>query len=181
MILDQKILRLLIDYDPTNGTFVWRNRHISFFKDQKQTASHNCAIWNSRFAGKPAGCVDSLGYLTIRINDVLYGAHRLAWVYMTGDWPPDEIDHIDCDRANNRWKNIRLAAHAENGRNLRKKKTNKSGFKGVHLHKQTGKWRARIQIDGRSIHLGLFNDPESAHEAYLDGAQKYHGRFSRAG
>ena len=97
--------------------------------------------------------------------------------------PPENgllTDHRDGDGLNNRRANLRLASKAENGRNSRMKSRNTSGFKGVHLHKETGKWRARISTGDKHVSLGLFATPEDAHAAYAKASAELHGEFSRA-
>lgn len=90
------------------------------------------------------------------------------------------IDHINGDGLDNRRGNLRQATKTENGRNSRMKSRNTSGFKGVHLHKETGKWRARISTGDRHVSLGLYNTPEEAHAAYVKASTEMHGEFSRA-
>lgn len=91
-----------------------------------------------------------------------------------------EVDHIDGNGLNNTRGNLRKATKTQNGQNSRKRINNTSGFKCVSLHKETGKWRARITIDGKSKSLGLFHTPEQAHDARVAAATKYRGEFGRA-
>jgi hypothetical protein len=91
------------------------------------------------------------------------------------------IDHRDCDSLNNSRSNLREATDTENARNQRRKSTNRSGFKGVNLHSQTGQWHARIATDGGRISLGLFNTAEEAAAAYARAARDLHGKFARIG
>jgi hypothetical protein len=99
-------------------------------------------------------------------------------------FPPKDgfvIDHIDGDGLNNRRENLRYATKAENGRNSRKKKNNTSGFKGVYLHRQSGRWQARISTGKPTQRsLGMFSTPEEAHEAYVKASAEMHGEFGRA-
>lgn len=90
----------------------------------------------------------------------------------TGDWPTDQIDHINGDKGDNRIANLREATNAENNRNTGAGQANTSGFKGVCWDKAKGKWRAQIEIDGRGAHLGYFTTPEAA---YVASAAKHHG------
>ncbi len=95
--------------------------------------------------------------------------------------PPGMLtDHRDGDGLNNRRDNLRVASKTQNGRNSRMKSRNTSGFKGVHLHKQSGKWRARISTGTRHVCLGLHETPEAAHAAYVKASAELHGEFSRA-
>jgi hypothetical protein len=106
-------------------------------------------------------------------------AHRLAWLWMIGEWPAEEIDHIDGNPLNNRWKNLRLATRGENQFNRGADYTNTSGYKGVTYHKQCRKWVARIGHKRKSYHLGLFETAKTAHAAYCEAAIRLHGEFAR--
>lgn len=176
--LSQETLKALLHYDPCTRVFIWKARDVWYFSDGAQTASHNQKIWNSKFAGKMTGSRNSHGYSTIRIFDKLYGAHRLAWLYMTGEMP-EEVDHINLRRDDNAWHNLRAATHVQNSRNCARKKNNKVGLKGVHVH-EPGKWRARIQHHGETICLGVYNCPAAAYFAYVVGSEIVHGEFARA-
>lgn len=152
-------LKEVISYDPETGIFTWKHR---------------------KARGGLAGHLDSNGYLTIRVDWILYGAHRLAWLYMTGSWPSGDIDHKDGDSANNRWANLRDATVSQNMANSKLSRGNTSGVKGVHWDKDNRKWRARIKVKYKSIHLGEFDCPAAAHFAYLVEADKQFGEFARA-
>lgn len=104
-------------------------------------------------------------------------ASRLAWLWMTGAWPEDEIDHKDNDPSNNRWENLRPAKRFENCRNIRKPKNNTTGFKGVYRNR--GKFRAQISVNDKAVHLGVFDTAEDAYLAYCVAADRYHGEFAR--
>lgn len=107
-------------------------------------------------------------------------AHRVAWAIFTGEWPRDHIDHVNGIKTDNRLDNLRQATRSENMRNMRLRKNNSSGFKGVHWHRQSKKWRASIWVDGTSQGLGLFDTPEDAHAAYCEAARIHFGDFARA-
>lgn len=163
-------LRTALKYDPETGEFTWRQR------DDVRPQ------WNGRFAGKRAGyaCVmHGRPYWIVRFLDWPFPAHRLAWLYMTGEWPVDLVDHADNDGTNNRWANLRAATKAENGWNSRRPATNTSGFKGVSIHRPSGQWRATIRLNGRQAFLGHFSTPEDAHAAYAAAAQAHRGKFAR--
>lgn len=156
-MITQRRLKELLHYDPTTGIFV-RRMHVSS---------------NARI-GDVAGRRRKHIYLQISIDGVLYLSHRLAWLYMTGDWPKDQIDHINGIRDDNRWTNLRNATGLENQQNRAACSNNTSGFAGVSWHKCSKKWRACISVAGRQKHLGLFTDCESAFAAYLSAKAEHH-------
>ena len=128
--------------------------------------------------GSAAGGVSKkYGYVVININGSIYKAHRLAWLYMTGEWPVAEVDHIDGNRANNRWCNLRSATCHQNSRNRKPVTGSYSGLKGVSL--QDGRWRSTIYLDGKNRHLGYFDNAIDAHQAYVEAAKKHYGEFAR--
>lgn len=134
---------------------------------------------NIHKAGKIAGYKHSAGYVIIFIDKLQYRAHRLAWLYVTGNWPAKMLDHADRDKSNNRWANLREATPTLNMAN-RIALNPRSGFKGVvKERKATDRWRARIHVMGREIHLGMFASPEAAHAAYVKAATLYWGEFAR--
>jgi hypothetical protein len=156
-------LREILHYDPETGIFA------------RLISTSNCVR-----TGDVAGCLDkSRGYLIIRIDGRNYLAHRLAFLFMTGIWPPHQIDHVNLDRADNRWVNLRMATGAQNSANTRVKANNKSGFKGVGWCKGRRKWRAQIQANGKQTHLGYRNTCEEAAALYAEAAVKFHGEFAR--
>lgn len=163
MALTRKRLRQLLRYDPETGLFYW----------MKRTS-------NRAKVGAVAGCkCKKHGYILIGIDGVVYPAHRLAWFYMHNVWPEYQIDHANCVRDDNRATNLRECSHAENHMNVKRPAHNTSGFKGVHYHPQSGKWRARIAASKRHISLGLHKTKEDAHAAYCRAAEKLHGDFAR--
>lgn len=148
-------LRNILSYDPTTGEFRWRRA-------------------SKRLAGR-TNC--STGYREIQIGRRLYGAHRLAWLYMKGEWPPFQIDHDNLQKTDNRWSNLRDATPGQNSANTPKRR---SGLKGVTLHKTTGKYQAQIKTRNINFYLGLFEDEASAHAAYMKKAIELFGNFARA-
>jgi hypothetical protein len=103
--------------------------------------------------------------LDITIKQKHFKAHRLAWLYMTGNWPTKEIDHIDGCPFNNTWINLREVTRKQNMENLSLNKTNTSGHRGVSWHKQTKKWKACVTHNYTSVYIGLFNTAEEAAQA----------------
>lgn len=156
----------IISYDPDTGALFWKNRPASMFLAGKQTAEHNAAIWNGKFAGKPAlASSDKRGYLTGHLFSKPVKAHRVIWHLVHGVMPT-EVDHINGNTGDNRLVNLRAVTHKTNGRNMRLKKNNSTGSCGVYQHK-SGRWYARITIDGAAQHLGTFD----SHEQALDARQ----------
>lgn len=156
-------VRELLDYEPETGFFRWKVKR-----------RHGISV------GHIAGSENSSGYIQITIDGRLYVAHRIAWVWVHGSEPPDEIDHINGVRDDNRIANLRAATHRQNSQNRSRRRDNESGFKGVHLHRKSGRWRALIYSNGRNIHLGLFATREKAYAAYVAAARQLFGDFARA-
>ena len=127
-------------------------------------------------AGTAAKGTLSHGYVRVSVGGRSYAAHRLAWLWMTGNWPKQDIDHIDGDRANNRWANLRDVSRSMNLENMHQAKShNKStGLLGAHLHPQTGNYTSRIQVRGKDVYLGSFATPEAAHTAYIAAKRIHH-------
>ncbi len=168
--LTQEYLKELLHYNQKTGRFTWA-------KDRTGVSK-----------GAIAGSFNHYGYRQIVIYGTNYLAHRLAWLYENGEWPSDQIDHINEDKADNKITNLRIANNSQNNRNRGPNKTNKSGYKGVSWSKWHNKWRARINIDEKDYKdlglktpyksLGFFKSKEDAIEVYKQAAKKYHGEFS---
>ena len=117
------------------------------------------------------------GYRRVWIDGRRYFAHRLAWFYVHGEWPKDEIDHINGNPSDNRIGNLREASRSQNLMNTRLRSDNMVGLKGVT---EFGcRWRATIKDAGKQRHLGLFDTPEAAHDAYRCAAEKIFGEYAR--
>ena len=140
-MITQKRLKEVLAYNPDSGFFIWG----------KKTA-------RSTEIGSIAGSINNRGYIRIQIDGELYSAHRLAWLFITGDHPECEIDHINHDCLDNRFSNLREVTHSENGKNRSKSRDNKSGFNGVSWNKREKKWKAQVRINKKSIHLGTFEN-----------------------
>lgn len=171
MILTQQYVQSILDYDPHTGEFRWKYR-----ADRKKE-------WNSRFAYKKTGTIGRGGksknfYVLLRIDDVLYKAHRIAWLYFYGG-TPNIIDHIDGDGTNNKIANLRDATQSDNLCNRGIQSNNTSGYKGVSFNKCLDKWHAYIKRQGKRHHLGFYESAEKAHTAYIAALPKYHGEFAR--
>lgn len=136
--------------------------------------------WGPWKAGSVAGTVNKKnGYVIVSVGTEVrrtYRAHRLAWLLHYGAWPPDEIDHINGDRADNRIVNLRAATP---GQNLANKQGRRAGLKGAYPM-ANGRWRSAIGKNDRFQHLGVFDTEEEAHEAFVAAAKVRYGAFARA-
>jgi len=151
--LTQTELKRLVTYDPLTGQFM-------------------------RIAGKRAGTftgtVVTNGYVHVYINGQIYKGHRLAWLYTHGNWPKNQIDHINNIRSDNRIDNLRDVTCAINHQNRRRRTNSKSGFLGVTWHKRERKWQAYIEINAKAKHLGLFKCLGQAFRARVTAEKLYH-------
>ena len=124
--------------------------------------------------GKVAGCIKA-GYVVIRVDSVLYRAHRLAWLYEHNKWPDGEIDHINGIKSDNRICNLRDVSIQQNRQNqIRARRNSKSGILGVHFIPSRNKFRADICVEGRNKSLGHFDSSELAHNAYVRAKRSIH-------
>ena len=137
----------------------------------------NAMSGHGRRKDDAVGSFDRDGYVIIRIDEKRYRAHRLAWLYETGNWPKDQIDHIDQIKNNNRIDNLREATNSENQCNSSKQSNNSSRYKGVQWHKINKNWYARITVNKKTTQLGSFNTKEDAAAAYKEASDKLHGKF----
>lgn len=169
-------LRSVVTYNPKSGLFRWLHRPFDEFPDIR-----SARIWNARYKGKPAFEADRNGYLAGKVDGVQYATHRLAWLYVNGCFPEDEIDHINGDRKDNRIANLRAVSRLENARNLKRYKSNSSGVQGVSRWPGKDLWRANIYYKGKHVHLGSFPTIEAAAAARREAESFYgfhlnHGR-----
>jgi hypothetical protein len=177
----QQELRVLMDYDRKTGTLTWKARDISLFNDGGHSAEHNRDKWNARWAGKEAlAAVKGDGYKHGAIDGIYYASHRVIWKWVTGD-DPIEIDHIDGDRINNKWTNLRSVTRAANGRNMAKRKDNSSGATGVRYIAKGDLWQAYLYEGGVFVSCGSYKDKNDAIAARKRGDKrndfhKNHGR-----
>lgn len=142
MHLTQTALQQLLNYDPITGQFSWATR-----------VSQRCK------PGDPANGRDNgNGYRQITLQGEAFMAHRLAWLYVYGEWPKEEIDHINGNRSDNRITNLRKASRKQNMENKRLYRNSTSGVRGVSWDKKSQKWRAHIRSNGKSAHLGFYED-----------------------
>ena len=134
----------LLRYDPETGELFWKER-----------PSRSKILVGSR-----AGCLAPDGYWVLKMDGVVHKAHRVAWLLTTGHLPLCDIDHIDRDRSNNRWGNLRLAPNnsRDNLQNTKKPSNNTSGVKGVSWNKALGKWAVSIKAGAKPVFLGYYYD-----------------------
>jgi len=161
MKVTQEQLKLYVSYAPMTGIFT----RIKALGNQK-----------ARWENKPTGSVSGNGYILIGLLGRQVQAHRLAWLYMTGNLPKQDIDHINGNKKDNRWENLRDVSRAENLHNQRKSnKNNISGYLGVSVKRS--KYQARIVAEGKCQSLGVFDTPEEAHEAYIKAKRELHSGY----
>lgn len=159
----------ILSYDPDTGYMTWKFRSA----DQK--------FWNGRWAGRKVGFVSEAGYVMLQIKRQYFMAHRIAFLLMTGEMPTDLIDHIDGNRSNNAWSNLRHATRTQNNANRKMFSNNTSGYRGVTWNKRERKWVVSLSVDGTKVHLGYFTDITEAASAYAAASLKYHGEYANDG
>lgn len=152
-------LRAVLHYDPATGVFTWR-------VDGGKNFSVGDVAGHSNHANP---------YVRISLKKFSYPAHRLAWLYMTGDWA-EEVDHRDRDPQNNRWENLRAASRTQNCYNSGIRSHNSNGYKGVE--KVGSRYFAKITYNKKVRKLGWFDDPVEAAKAYDAAARDLHGEFA---
>jgi hypothetical protein len=124
-----------------------------------------------------AGTMSHERYVVIKINKKTYRAHRLAWLYVYGNFPSSILDHINGIKSDNKINNLRKATSQQNNFNRKNESINTSGHKGVHWETAREIWKAVITINNRHIYLGRYKHKQEAINAYLTSAKKYHGEF----
>jgi hypothetical protein len=175
-MLSQQYLKESLKYNQFTGIFTWIKRparHFESFRIERST--------NARMSGVNAGTKDKKGYIVICLHGKLYKAHRLAFLYVNGSFPENEVDHIDGDKSNNKFTNLRDVSKSDNMKNASLPSTNTSGTIGVGFHVPANKWRAHIKIEGVYKHLGLFDEMSGAILARKEAENFYnfhknHGR-----
>jgi len=144
-VLTQARLKELLSYDPETGLWVW-------------LCGHN--------KGQIAGTINSKGHRQIYVDGKLQRSARLAWVYMTGSWPRNIVDHKNRVPDDDRWENLREATLSQNGFNRRAI----TEFKGVQK-----------RPSGSKYYLGTYDTAEEVHEAYIEAAKAQYGEFACGG
>lgn len=162
-MLTQEKIKALFDY--TDGKLIWKVNNRS-----------------RKVAGELAGWNNDLNYRVVCVDNKQYKIHQLIWLLHYGEIPDGKIiDHINGDPSDNRIENLRLATMQENQYNSKLRKDNKSGVKGVHLDKRSGKWKAQLIINGKKKGLGYYDDLELAELIIDEARNKFHGNFSNSG
>ncbi len=161
MITRERVTALL-SYNKTSGLFRW-------LEDRGRGMK-----------GKIAGTPDSKGYIQIRIDGVKYRASRLAFLVVEGVPPLHQVDHVNRDRSDNKWLNLRNATSSQNAMNRNIRTDNSSGTVGVH-RRPDGRWQARITVDGTRVSLGHFDSLKRAIKVRSTAAKKHYGEFSADG
>lgn len=165
MKLSADFLRERFDYDAETGVVTYSGRERANLPPSAR----------SRRAGKAAGWKDTAGHLNIKIKSIDFLLHRVIWTMVTGEEPKGQIDHINGDKTDNRWSNLRIATGSINAQNLHKAYANSSsGVLGVSPGITNGTWLANIRINRVLIRLGTFKSKEDASDAYLNAKALLH-------
>lgn len=165
--MTQEELKKLMWYNPNTGVFRWlvhRNSRGGKVRPGVEVGNFMTGAGLTR-------------YKETAIDGERFLLHRLAFLYMTGELPPAEVDHINGDGTDNRWVNLRLATSSQNKMNVRLKANNTSGYRGVIWHRKGKKWQASIKVHGKDHYLGLFSTPEEAHAVWMKAAKQRFGEF----
>lgn len=153
-------LKKWVNYNPITGVFTW-----------------NKSPTNSIKIGDSVGNKTNTGYMEACVLGKRVLQHRLAFFYMTGIWPADQIDHKNMIRSDNRWDNLREATNCQNTYN--RLTYNKLGLKNVYYHPQSGKYNVKIVINGKTKSFGYYSDVELADLVAREAREKYLGEFAR--
>jgi len=163
--MERDTIRKRLNYDNLTGGLFW---------NPISETDYLSKTWNKRFAGQEAGTIMGDGYRYISVADKRYAAHRVAWLLTYGEWPKDQIDHINHIRLDNAILNLRVVDRATNSKNRTKQANNTSGINGVYFKKSISRWCAYIKIETKMKHLGYFKTKDEAVAARL-AANKFYG------
>lgn len=168
-------LRRILSYDHETGLWTWLPRSLRPGLERIDRG------WNTRFSWKPVAIrLDRRGYQIIAFapyNNIF--AHRLAWFYITGKWPAEELDHINGNPLDNRMINLREATRKQNMINQKTRSNNTSGVKGVSWSKKSGAWYAYINKDKIMYSLGMFDNIDDAIRTRKEAEREFHGEWAR--
>ncbi len=145
-----------LDFDQETGVFTWKNDGTRGVK-----------------AGDIAGTKMKSGYVMLSVKGKRLLAHRIAWLFVHGEFPEGNIDHINRNKSDNRIANLRPATYEQNAQNRLKNIKNTSGYKGVTWHKRDERWQAAITVRKKVIHLGYYKNVEDAYKAYTEASKKH--------
>lgn len=161
MIAHERLKEVLY-YHPESGDFVW-------LMDVSRKIK----------TGKQAGSLDGAGYRQIGIDGIKYRGHVLAFFYVTGEWPSEDLDHEDTVKHHNWWTNLRPATTAQNGYNAKLSSANTSGLKHISWSKRSGKWRVAMQVNEKHRDFGLYAELNDAIDVCAQAMLTFHGPFAR--
>ncbi len=156
-------LRSILNYDPETGLWSWRN----------PKAINKAPIAQS------AGTISVHGYRIITYRGRKYRSARLAWLYMTGNWPSEEIDHENRDTTDDRWINLREASRSQNALNRDVQGNNSSGLRGIHFDCERGKWFVQVKVKGINHFIGRYDEVDEAVVARNAAVAELHGAFAQ--
>lgn len=154
-MITQNFIKSVLNYDEKTGIFTWIK------------------------SNKVAGYKQKDGYIRFNFENKHYRGHRLAWLYVYGEYPTFHIDHVNGNTSDNRICNIRKCTRNQNMHNRRINKNNKIGIKGVCWNKRAEKWHVQIGLNGKVKHIGYFDDLELAELVSNEARDKYHREFAR--
>jgi len=161
--MNLELLKELFTYDPETGIFT------------------NKVSRGRAKIGAVAGSIGADGYLRVKVDYVDHYLHRLAWLHEYGELPDKQIDHKNGVKTDNQISNLRSASNSQNGQNKTIQSNNSSGFKGVSLHRHSGRWFAYAQCDGRRISGGYHATRELAAVASAALRERLHSQFVNHG
>lgn len=164
----QEVIRALVNYDPQTGLAFWLAREPKWFEGGMRDPEWEAKRWNASNEGNYISRLANGYIMTSLFNQKIF-LHRLAWKYMTGE-EPIFVDHKNGIRNDNRFDNLRNATRKTNGRNMKLFSTNTSGHVGVR-QRPGGRWQARIKVDQKEQHIGMFDTYEEAIEAWNERAK----------
>ena len=147
-MITQSELKEVLSYDEMTGQFVWINPKTNRLK-----------------IGDVAGWLNNKGYLHIKIGKASYKCHRLAWLYVYGEFPDGQLDHVNGNKNDNRINNLRSVSNKENGENRKLHSSNTSGHRGISWNKKSNKWTATVRHLGQLHHIGQYSVLEDAVKA----------------
>ena len=170
--IDQSHLKECLSYNKRTGEFTWNTRPARHFCMERIMK-----MWNTKYSGVAAGTMRKNGYVYIDIDGFGFKAHRLAMIYENGSCSLP-VDHINGNPSDNRMCNLRLATMMQNAHNRKTPVTNRTGVKGVSVHRETGKFMASVTFNRKRTYLGLFSNLEDAAKAVSAKRAELHGEFA---